>query len=63
MKALELKEKSVSDLQNLKLDLLKEQFNLRMQRATGQLNKNHLMRAVRRNIARIETVLTQKIGA
>jgi large subunit ribosomal protein L29 len=59
----ELTQKSVADLQTLKIDLLKEQFNLRMQKATGQLTKNHLMRQVRRNVARIETVLTQKIGA
>ena len=59
----ELTQKSVADLQTLKMELLKEQFNLRMQKATGQLTKTHLMRQVRRNVARVETVLTQKAGA
>jgi len=39
---------------------LREQFNLRMQRASGQMNKGHLMRNARRNIARIKTVLNEK---
>jgi large subunit ribosomal protein L29 len=60
MKVLELKEKSIQELNDLKLDLLKEQFNLRMQKGTGQLAKNHLLKNVRRDIARIETVLTEK---
>lgn len=60
MKAVELKEKSVQELNDLKLDLLKEQFNLRMQKGTGQLAKNHLLKNVRREIARINTVITQK---
>ena len=60
MKAVELKEKSVQELNDLKLDLLKEQFNLRMQKGTGQLAKNHLLKNVRRDIARINTVMTQK---
>lgn len=60
MKVLELKEKSIQELNDLKLDLLKEQFNLRMQKGTGQLTKNHLLKNVRRDIARIETVITEK---
>ena len=44
MKVLELKEKSIQELNDLKLDLLKEQFNLRMQKGTGQLAKNHLLK-------------------
>lgn len=60
MKVLELKEKSIQELNDLKLDLLKEQFNLRMQKGTGQLAKNHLLKNVGRDIARIETVLTEK---
>jgi large subunit ribosomal protein L29 len=60
MKVVELKEKSVQELNDLKLELLKEQFNLRMQKGTGQLAKNHLLKNVRRDIARINTFITQK---
>lgn len=60
MKALELREKTTDDLKTLRLELLREQFNLRMQRATGQLKKTHLMLQVRRNLARIETILNEK---
>ena len=60
MKASELKQKTTEELQELKLELLKEQFNLRMQRGTGQLSKNHLLKNVRRDIARINTVLTEQ---
>lgn len=63
MKASELKEKSMDDLNKELLNLLREQFNLRMQKGTGQLAKPHLMKAVRRNIARVKTVLNQKAGA
>ena len=44
-------------LQETLAALLKEQFNLRMQKGTGQLAKPHLLRAVRRNIARVKTLL------
>ena len=40
-------------------DLLKEQFNLRMQRGTGQFSRPHLMKDARRNIARVKTVLNE----
>ena len=63
MKAVELREKSVVDLQSLRVDLLKEQFNLRMQKATQQARKTHLVNQVRRNLARIETILSEKTGA
>lgn len=59
----ELREKSVEDLDKELLDLLREQFNLRMQQATGQLAKPHHMKAVRRNIARVKTVITEKAGS
>ncbi len=45
------------------LQLKKEQFNLRFQAATGQLEKTHLMEVVRRDIARIKTVLRVKAPA
>ena len=63
MKGKDLGAKTVSDLNTLKLELLREQFNLRMQKGTGQLTKNHLFKIVRRNLARIETILNQKVGA
>jgi len=60
MKASELRQKSVADLQALKMELLKEQFNLRMQKGSGQLTKNHLMGVARKNVARVKTILTEK---
>ncbi len=62
MKAIELREKSVEELQQELLGLLKEQFNLRMQKTTGQLGQSHLLPQVRRDIARIKTVLNEKAG-
>lgn len=63
MKAQDLREKSVEELNAELLNLLREQFNLRMRNATGQLNATHEMKKVRRNIARVKTILTQKAGA
>ncbi len=63
MKAQDLREKSVEELNTELLKLLKEQFNLRMQAATGQLQQTHTLKAVRRDIARVKTVLTEKAGA
>ncbi|MEH6650407.1 MAG: 50S ribosomal protein L29 [Motiliproteus sp.] len=62
MNIVELREKSVDELNEALLDLLKEQFNLRMQKSSGQLAQNHLIGNVRRDIARVKTVLTQKAG-
>lgn len=62
MKASELREKTVEDLNQDLLKLLKEQFNLRLRKATGQMNQSHLLRQVRRDIARVKTVLTNKAG-
>ena len=60
MNASELRNKSQAELKDELFDLLREQFNLRMQRASGQLNKGHLLRNVRRNIARVKTVINEK---
>ncbi|MCB1722703.1 MAG: 50S ribosomal protein L29 [Chromatiaceae bacterium] len=60
MKASELRGKSQAELRDTLHDLLKEQFNLRMQRGTGQFSRPHLMKDVRRNIARVKTVINQK---
>jgi large subunit ribosomal protein L29 len=60
MKASELRGKSQAELREALHDLLKELFNLRMQRGTGQFSRPHLMKDVRRNIARVKTVMNQK---
>ncbi len=60
MKASELRGKTQAELREALHDLLKEQFNLRMQRGTGQFSRPHLMKDVRRNIARVKTVMNQK---
>ncbi|MYM65168.1 50S ribosomal protein L29 [Pseudomaricurvus sp. HS19] len=62
MKATELREKSVEELNAELLKQLEEQFKLRMQASTGQLNQTHLVKQARRDIARIKTVLNQKAG-
>lgn len=62
MKAQELREKSVEELNAELLKQLEEQFKLRMQASTGQLNQTHLLKQTRRDIARIKTVLKQKAG-
>ena len=59
MKANELRKGSVEELQKQLEGLLKEQFNLRMQQGAGQLSRPSQMRAVRRDIARIKTVMTE----
>ncbi|KXS31132.1 MAG: 50S ribosomal protein L29 [Candidatus Gallionella acididurans] len=60
MKAGELKAKSAADLHNELLSLSKAQFGLRMQVATQQMTNTSEMRKVRRDIARVKTVLTEK---
>ena len=60
MKAQELKEKSPEQLRVQLLSLKKEAFNLRFQQATGQLESTARMRSVRRDVARVKTILNQK---
>ncbi|MEZ5585072.1 MAG: 50S ribosomal protein L29 [Candidatus Competibacteraceae bacterium] len=62
MKASELRQKSADELKQELLALLREQFNLRMQKATNQANKPHLFRQARRGIARVKMVLSEKAG-
>jgi large subunit ribosomal protein L29 len=57
-----MREKSVDELQVSLLDLLKEQFNLRMQKSSGQLGQSHLLGQARRDIARVKTILNEKAG-
>jgi len=63
MKAKDLQEKTVEELNAELLNQLQAQFKLRMQASTGQLNQTHLLRQTRRDIARLKTVLQQKAGA
>ncbi len=60
MNASELRDKNVDELQIELIELRKEQFNLRMQRATGQSEQTHTLKNVRRDIARVKTVINQK---
>ena len=62
MKASELRSKSVEELNTELLELRQEQFNLRMQRGAGQLASPARFGLVRRDIARIKTVLNEKAG-
>ena len=56
----ELKSQSVADLQAQLVDAKKELFNLRFQNATNQLDNTSRIKEVRKNIARIQTVITEK---
>ena len=60
MKAAELRSRKPEELNELLVDLLREQFNLRMQKGSGQLGSPGRFRVVRREIARIKTVLNEK---
>ena len=62
MKASELREKSVEDLNRQLLTLREDQFKLRMQKSTGQLGQTHLLPQTQRDIARVKTVLNEKAG-
>jgi large subunit ribosomal protein L29 len=59
-KADDFRAKSVDELTDQVAKLKKEQFNLRFQRANGQLEKTNRIRAVRRDIARIQTILAEQ---
>ena len=60
MKAGDLRAKTADELNENLVQLKKEQFNLRFQRASGQLENTARVRQVRRDIARIKTILQQK---
>lgn len=60
MKASELRAKEVQALQEERSSLLKAQFGLRMQKATQQLQNNSQLKKVRRDVARVMTVLAEK---
>ena len=60
MKIQEIQELTAKELLARKRELKEEIFNLRMQQQSSQLEKPHLIRVARRNIARVETVLSRK---
>ena len=62
MTAQDLREKKEGELREELSGLLREQFNLRMQRGVGQLTTPHELRRVRKDIARLKTVLNEKKG-
>jgi len=62
MKAADLRQKGVDELNKELIELTREKFNLRMQRGTGQLANSHKIKEVRRNIARVKTILNENAG-
>ena len=62
-KASDIRTKTPDELSDELLKLKKEQFNLRFQRATGQLENTARVRQIRRDIARIKTVQSQKAAS
>ncbi|AZN71939.1 50S ribosomal protein L29 [Georhizobium profundi] len=63
MKSTDVRALSADQLNDELAKLKKEQFNLRFQRATGQLEKTSRVREIRRDIARIKTIARQKLAA
>ncbi|MBT3967251.1 MAG: 50S ribosomal protein L29 [Gammaproteobacteria bacterium] len=63
MNTSELRDKSEAELQEELQGMLREQFNLRMQQATNQLSDSSQMKKVRRNIARVKTIMNETKGA
>jgi large subunit ribosomal protein L29 len=65
MNVKEMREKTVAELNEQLNSLYREQFNVRMQKSTGQLAQSHLSGNIRKEIARIKTIITekQKVGS
>ncbi|WP_373355637.1 50S ribosomal protein L29 [Pseudoroseicyclus sp. CXY001] len=63
MNASELRDKTPDELRTQLVDLKKEAFNLRFQQATGQLENTARMRQVKRDVARVKTILNEKAAA
>lgn len=61
--AKDLREKDEAGLKEEILNIRKEQFNLRMQQGAGEMSKPHLFKNARRDIARVKTILAEKIQA
>lgn len=60
MKAADLRNKSVAELEKDLIVLREEQFKTQMKRATGQLKNSHVIQEARRNVARLKTILNEK---
>ena len=60
MKASDLRSKTAEEITSAMVEIYREQFNLRMQKATGELSKPDQIKKNRRTIARINTILTEK---
>jgi len=65
MKANEIREKTVAELNEQLNTLYRDQFNIRMQKSTGQLAQTHLTDSIKKDIARVKTIITekQKVGS
>jgi large subunit ribosomal protein L29 len=61
MKAKELRERSIEELRNSQAELKEQLFKLRFQKATGQIQNPAKIRMVRRDIARLETILAERL--
>ena len=62
MNTSELRTKSTDELENLLVELSRESFNLKMQKGIGQLTKPDRVKKVRRSVARIHTILNEKVS-
>lgn len=60
MKFTEIKESTAKELRTRRHELRQEAFNLRVQQQSGQLERPHMLKAIRRDLARIETALSNK---
>ncbi|SLN73247.1 50S ribosomal protein L29 [Roseivivax jejudonensis] len=63
MNASDLRDKTPDELRDQLVQLKKEAFNLRFQQATGQMESTSRMRSVRRDVARVKTILNEKAAA
>jgi len=63
MKAVDLRAKGEQELKDELIELRKEQFKLRMQYSMGQASRNHEFSRIRKDIARVKTILTEKASA
>ena len=60
MRAQDLREKTLEELQEDLVALYRDQFNYRMQNSSGQLGEIHLIGSIRKDIARVKTIITEK---
>ena len=63
MKTEELRQKTIEELKKEKQEIMREQFNMRMQSSSGRVAKPHVVKNLRRMIARINTIINEKVGA